>query len=79
MYQFYNAFLCCVQFSTPFGDHRSNLAHQSLRPSGTLLLVTKFANWHREHMPAWFDEVTMTERRGYCVFHGVRPMESAQR
>jgi 16S rRNA (guanine1207-N2)-methyltransferase len=52
--------------------HFLTAAHQSLRPGGTLVVVTKFPDWHREHMPAWFDDVTMIECKGYCVFRGSR-------
>jgi 16S rRNA (guanine1207-N2)-methyltransferase len=59
--------------------HFLTAAHHALRPGGTLLVVTKFPDWRREHMPEWFDDVTMTERRGYCIFRGVRRAEYAQR
>jgi 16S rRNA G1207 methylase RsmC len=66
-----------AQSQSHIAHHFLTAAHQSLRPGGTLLLVTKFPDWHREHMPAWFADVTLTERRGYCLFQGIRPPESA--
>lgn len=46
---------------------------QSLRPGGRMLIVTKRAEWYEQNMPDYFDDVTMTQRKGYWVFQGTRP------
>jgi 16S rRNA (guanine1207-N2)-methyltransferase len=53
--------------------HFLTAARQALRPGGRIVLVTKQPQWYEQHMPEWFDEVTVTKRKGYCVFQAVRP------
>ena len=53
--------------------HFLTAGRQALRPGGTMLLVTKQPEWYQQHMPQWFDELTVTERKGYYLFHAVRP------
>lgn len=53
--------------------HFLTAGRESLRPGGTLLLVTKHSAWYEENMPRWFDDVTITDKKGYVLFQGVRP------
>ena len=48
-------------------------AHAVLRPGGEILLVTKSPQWYAEHMPEWFDAVTIEPSKSYFLVHGVRP------
>jgi 16S rRNA (guanine1207-N2)-methyltransferase len=48
---------------------------EALCPGGTLLLVTKQPQWYEQHMPQWFDDVTVTERKGYYLFQAARPSD----
>jgi 16S rRNA G1207 methylase RsmC len=54
--------------------HFLTAGHDALRPGGTLLLVTKHPTWYEQNMPRWYDEVTLTERKGYYLFQGKRPI-----
>jgi 16S rRNA G1207 methylase RsmC len=54
-------------------EHFLVAGRESLRTGGKILVVTKHPAWYEEHMPAWFDDVTMVECKGYCVFNGARP------
>ena len=47
----------------------------ALRAGGKMLVVTKRPEWYLQNMPGWYDDVSMTERKGYYVFHGLRPAE----
>lgn len=51
-------------------EHFLTVARAALRPGGKVLVVSKHPAWYAEHMPRWFAEVTMTERKGYVVFEG---------
>lgn len=51
-----------------------NTAHRALRSGGRVVVVTKFAEWYREHMPRWFDSLTIDEVRGYQVLRGIKPL-----
>jgi len=53
--------------------HFLTAGYDALRPGGIILIVTKRADWYELHMPELFDDVTVTERKGYYVFRGVRP------
>jgi 16S rRNA (guanine1207-N2)-methyltransferase len=55
--------------------HFLTAARQSLKPGGRMLLVTKEPQWYREHMPQWFDEVLLTECKGYYLVQAVRRPE----
>jgi 16S rRNA (guanine1207-N2)-methyltransferase len=48
---------------------------RALRPGGRILLVTKQTEWYDHHMPQWFNEVTVIERKGYYLLQAVRPPE----
>jgi len=52
-------------------EHFLTVARVAVRPGGAVLVVSKHPAWYAEHMPRWFAEVTMTERKGYAVFGGV--------
>ncbi len=56
-------------------SHFLTAGRESLRPGGTLLLVTKHPAWYDEHMLQWFDDITMTEKKGYVLIQGLRPNE----
>lgn len=47
-------------------------AHDTLKPGGRLLVVTKSPDWYAEHMPQRFADVTATETKGYFLFEGLR-------
>jgi 16S rRNA (guanine1207-N2)-methyltransferase len=53
--------------------HFLTAARAALRPVGRILVVTKHPAWYAQNMPEWYDAVAMTERKGYTLFHGVRP------
>jgi 16S rRNA (guanine1207-N2)-methyltransferase len=53
--------------------HFLTAGRAALCPGGRILVVTKRPDWYADHMPEWFDEVTLTDSRGYFLFHGVRP------
>jgi 16S rRNA (guanine1207-N2)-methyltransferase len=55
--------------------HFLTAARQALRRGGTLLVVTKQPDWYQDHMPEWFDEITVTERKGYFLFQALRPAD----
>jgi 16S rRNA (guanine1207-N2)-methyltransferase len=44
---------------------------KALRPGGQMLLVTKQPQWYDEHMSQWFDEVILTECKGYYLVQAV--------
>jgi 16S rRNA G1207 methylase RsmC len=46
---------------------------EALRVGGTVLVVTKRPDWYQEHVKQWYDEVKITERKGYYLVRGVRP------
>jgi 16S rRNA (guanine1207-N2)-methyltransferase len=46
---------------------------QALRPGGTMLIVTKQPQWYQQHMPEWFNEVNVTQHKGYHLLQAVRP------
>lgn len=54
-------------------EHFLTAGREALRAGGKIIVVTKHPAWYEENMPAWFDEVTMVECKGYCVFQGARP------
>ena len=53
--------------------HFLTAGRDALRPGGQLLVVTKHPAWYEENMPRWFDDVALTERKGYHLFQGKRP------
>jgi 16S rRNA G1207 methylase RsmC len=53
--------------------HFLTAGRQALRAGGTILLVTKQPDWYQQHMPQWFDELTVTERKGYYLLQSARP------
>ena len=54
-------------------EHFLTAGREALRAGGKIIVVTKHPAWYEENMPAWFEEVTMVECKGYCVFQGARP------
>jgi 16S rRNA (guanine1207-N2)-methyltransferase len=59
-------------------EHFLRAAHESLRPGGKVLIVTKRADWYLENMPDWFDGVKVNERKRYYVIEGIRPADGAK-
>jgi 16S rRNA G1207 methylase RsmC len=53
--------------------HFLTAGRQALRPSGKMLLVTKQPQWYQQHMPEWFNELTVMQRKGYYLLQAVRP------
>jgi 16S rRNA (guanine1207-N2)-methyltransferase len=53
-------------------QHFLTSGHHALRPGGRILIVTKSPDWYLQNMPTWYDDVSMTERKGYSLFQGVR-------
>jgi 16S rRNA (guanine1207-N2)-methyltransferase len=45
----------------------------SLEPGGRILVVTKSPQWYQEHMPQWFDAVTIEPSKDYFIVNGQRP------
>jgi 16S rRNA (guanine1207-N2)-methyltransferase len=45
----------------------------ALRAGGTMLVVTKHPDWYAQRLPEWYDNVTMSHRKGYYLFQGLRP------
>jgi 16S rRNA (guanine1207-N2)-methyltransferase len=56
-------------------QHFLTAARSALRPGGRIVVVTKHPAWYVENMPAWYDLVEMTERKGYTLFQGTRPID----
>jgi 16S rRNA (guanine1207-N2)-methyltransferase len=54
-------------------QHFLTAGRQALRPGGTMLIVTKQPDWYQQNMPQWFDEVSVTERKGYYLIQAMRP------
>jgi 16S rRNA (guanine1207-N2)-methyltransferase len=48
---------------------------QALRAGGRMLLVTKQPQWYEQHMPEWFDEMTVAECRAYYLVDALRPLD----
>lgn len=51
-----------------------NMGFRALKPGGRFLVVSKTPNWFREHLPNLFQQLTETERRGYAVLSGCKPL-----
>jgi 16S rRNA (guanine1207-N2)-methyltransferase len=56
--------------------HFLTAGRDALREGGRMLVVTKHPKWYADNMCEWFDEVAVTERKGYYVFRGVRGGET---
>jgi 16S rRNA (guanine1207-N2)-methyltransferase len=54
-------------------EHFLTVARFALRPGGRVTVVTKQPAWFARHMPSWFDDVTLTERKCYHIFRGRSP------
>ena len=54
-------------------SHFLTAGRDALSPGGRMLVVTKHPAWYEENLSTWFDEVSVTPCKGYCVFQGVRP------
>jgi len=55
--------------------HFLTAGREALRPGGKLLLVTKRPEWYEQNMPELYDDIAVSERKGYFVFHGIRPTD----
>jgi 16S rRNA (guanine1207-N2)-methyltransferase len=44
----------------------------ALRPGGRIYVVNKQPEWYVEHMPQWFDDVTLQRSKDYWIAHGTR-------
>lgn len=55
--------------------HFLTAGRNALRPGGTLLVVTKHANWYQQNASEWLDDIAVTQRKGYSLVRGVRPTE----
>jgi 16S rRNA (guanine1207-N2)-methyltransferase len=55
--------------------HFLTAARTALRPTSRILVVTKTPDWYKEHMPQWFEEISINEHKGYHVVQGVRPRQ----
>lgn len=49
----------------------------ALRPGGKILVVTKRPDWYHQNMSGWYDDVNVSEQKGYFVIEGVRPAGDA--
>ena len=45
----------------------------ALRAGGKILVVTKRPDWYQQNMSEWYDDVAVSERKGYHLVQGVRP------
>jgi 16S rRNA G1207 methylase RsmC len=52
--------------------HFLTSGHNALRSGGKILVVTKRPDWYAETMPQLFENITITERKGYHLVQGVR-------
>jgi 16S rRNA (guanine1207-N2)-methyltransferase len=55
--------------------HFLTAGRQALRRGGTILLVTKQPQWYQQHMSEWFDEVNISQYKGYHLLQAVRPKD----
>ncbi|HEX4414287.1 MAG TPA: methyltransferase [Lacipirellulaceae bacterium] len=53
--------------------------HDALRPGGRILVVTKRIDWYNETMPQLFENVTISERKGYHLVEAIRPNEKSKK
>ncbi len=53
--------------------HFLTSGHDALRPGGRILVVTKRPDWYSESMPQLFENVTITEQKGYHLVQANRP------
>ncbi|MGD9636538.1 MAG: methyltransferase [Pirellulales bacterium] len=56
-------------------EHFLTVGRRALRPNGSILVVNKHPQWYVEHMPRWFDDVSIVEIKGYYLFQGRRPVD----
>jgi 16S rRNA (guanine1207-N2)-methyltransferase len=54
-------------------EHFLTAARDALRPGGRILVVTKSPRWYEENMPAWYEDITIEEVKGYFLIEGTRP------
>jgi 16S rRNA G1207 methylase RsmC len=54
-------------------EHFLTAGREALRVGGRVLVVTKSPDWYREHMPNWYEDIELSERKGYYLVEGVRP------
>lgn len=47
--------------------------HDALRPGGKILVVTKRPDWYTDAMPQLFENVSISERKGYHLVQAIRP------
>ena len=40
---------------------------------GKILVVTRRPDWYQENMPEWYEQMTVSERKGYHLVEGARP------
>lgn len=72
-----NAFDVCVANPPYYSDNRIAeifvaTATRALRSRGKLWIVTKDAGWYQEELPVWYNDLSVTEHRGYSVISGSR-------
>jgi 16S rRNA (guanine1207-N2)-methyltransferase len=46
--------------------------HSALRAGGLIFVVTKQPDWYAEHMPEWFNRVTVERSKDYWIARGQR-------
>lgn len=54
-------------------EHFLTASRAALRPGGKLLVVCKHPAWYEEHAPRWYEDVSVTEQKGYFLVRAVRP------
>ena len=47
--------------------HFLSTANDALVAGGRIIVVTKRPDWYCQNIPAWFDSLTLDERKGYLV------------
>ena len=54
-------------------SHFLMAGREALRPGGKILIVTKRPDWYQLHMPAWYEELSIRQRKNYYLVQGRRP------
>ena len=54
-------------------EHFLTAGREALSVGGRMLVVTKSSDWYQGHMPTLYDDVSLSERKGYILIEGVRP------
>ena len=56
-------------------EHFLTAGRDALRVGGKILAVTKRPDWYQQNMSEWYDDVVVSERKGYYIVQGMRPSD----